>query len=82
LERSDNPDVDNLKSTGTLKAFANCRTFSGFYAFLVRFPMVLALLEPWAEISERLRRKFKLRHYRGFDLLPQIIIKVVKSANR
>ncbi|HKU73125.1 MAG TPA: hypothetical protein VJR02_04360, partial [Pyrinomonadaceae bacterium] len=26
-------------------------------------PRVLAALQPWAEISERLRRKFKLMHY-------------------
>jgi len=40
----------------TLKGFANCRTRSGLNDLVDLLPRVLATLEPWAEISERLRR--------------------------
>ena len=40
----------------TLKGFANCRTLSGFAAYFVAYPRVVAPLQPWAAISERLRR--------------------------
>jgi len=40
----------------TLKGFANCRTLSGLRWNLWFDPRVLAALEPWAGISERLRR--------------------------
>ena len=55
-----------LQFESTPKAFANCRTLSGFDGFPVEVPRVLAMLEPWAPISQRLRRihaKLKLMHY-------------------
>src|SRR5215212_2162335 len=63
LERSDNPGFAIEIRRETLKAFANCRTLSGFDGFPVEVPRVLAMLEPWAPISQRLRRNFKLCHY-------------------
>src|SRR5215204_5856670 len=44
---------------GTLKAFANCRTLSGFDGFPVKFPGFSRCSTPWAPISQRLRRKFQ-----------------------
>jgi len=43
------------KGTQTLKGFANRLTLSGFGRYLKSIPG-FSSLEPWAEISERLRR--------------------------
>jgi len=44
----------------TLKGFASLLTHSGFIGvFTLPIPRVLAALEPWAEISQRLRRTFE-----------------------
>src|SRR4051794_13588905 len=40
----------------TLKGFLARRTLSGFKAFALLVPRVVAALQPWAEISQRLRR--------------------------
>jgi len=40
----------------TLKGFAARGTLSGLNASLKLVPRVLAMLEPWAGVSERLRR--------------------------
>ena len=40
----------------TLKGFLPCRTLSGLIVDQMSNPMVVAALQPWAEISERLRR--------------------------
>jgi hypothetical protein len=63
--RNENPGYANNKMYSTLKGFANCLTLSGFGRDFKICPRVLATLEPWAEISERLRRfiQFKLMHY-------------------
>jgi len=50
----------------TLKGFANRLTLSGFGRDLNFCPRVLATLEPWAEISERLRRFIQIQT----DFLP------------
>ena len=50
------PWVICLNSRSTLKGFANRRTLSGFRRLFAADPRVLAALEPWADISERLRR--------------------------
>jgi len=56
LERSDNPGVNKSNKRKTLKGFDGRRTLSGFNQIFIRIPRVLAKLEPWAEISQRLRR--------------------------
>jgi len=57
LERSNNPGDEFPKCALTLKGFANRRTLSGFNDYFdVLIPRVVAALEPWAGISERLRR--------------------------
>jgi len=40
----------------TLKGFANRETPSGFSVYLNCYPRLSLALQPWAEISERLRR--------------------------
>jgi hypothetical protein len=47
----------------TLKGLGGWRTLSGFKTIYVPDPRVVATLQPWAEISERLRRNFKLMHH-------------------
>ena len=59
LERSDNPGGYVYNARPTLKGFANCRTLSGFHCLFVAIPGFSLRFEPWAEISERLRRKLK-----------------------
>jgi len=59
LERSDNPGDHIRKDKKTLKGFGNWRTLSGLIARYIGVPRVLAALEPWAEISERLRRLWR-----------------------
>jgi len=63
LERSDNPGTKQ-RNVLTLKGFLSRRTLTGLNRSFSSDPKVLAALEPWAEISERLRRNFKLTHYR------------------
>jgi len=45
----------DIKAFETLKGFANCRTLSGFHRSYNR-TQGCRKLQPWAEISERLRR--------------------------
>jgi hypothetical protein len=58
LERSDNPGNRNIRNGPTLKGLAahmpNPFRVGGELEYAI--PRVLAALEPWAEISERLRR--------------------------
>jgi len=51
----------------TLKGFANRRTPSGFERFYVNGPRVVAALQPWAQISERLRRS-SVRSYQEAEI--------------
>jgi hypothetical protein len=52
----------------TLKGLGGCRTPFGVpWLFEVLIPRVVATLQPWAEISERLRRTIS-----GFICLSQI----------
>src|ERR1051326_6729777 len=55
-----NPGVTNRKGVETLKAFANVVAFSQrfqrFSSFFFARPKVVAKLQPWASISQRLRR--------------------------
>ena len=48
------PWVESSNFAVTLKGFANCRALSGFDHFRHPYPKVVASLQPWAEISERL----------------------------
>src|SRR5215203_921042 len=67
LERSDNLGIDHKNNHLTLKGFANHLTLSGLNGDLKFVPGFSRTLEPWAEISERLRRShqnFKLMHVR------------------
>ena len=50
--------MSTLKCVSTLKGFANRGTLSGFIAILHSNPGFSLRFEPWAEISERLRRNF------------------------
>ena len=50
------PWVDHINGIQTLKGFANRRTLTGFSAFWIAVPGLSLSLQPWAEISERLRR--------------------------
>src|SRR5215213_8930434 len=72
FERSREPWGNNLKLHQTLKGLDSCRTLAGFVDYFCDLIPGLSLrLQPWAEISERLRRNFKLMHYlcvRGFCL--------------
>src|SRR5215212_1266195 len=52
----------------TLKGFANRRTLSGFNIMLCSQPRVVATLQPWAGISERLRRFTRFQLSRTFDV--------------
>ena len=63
LEHSDNPGIANNKTDPTLKGFVLRGTLSGFNASFLISPRVVAALQPRAEISERLRRIFKLNPY-------------------
>ena len=56
LERSDNPGIGNKYFLLTLKGFLTRQTLSGFIPSLYLFPRVVAVLQPRAGISERLRR--------------------------
>jgi hypothetical protein len=57
LERSDNPGIGELSNLGNPEGgSSNSEPFQGLVAILILCPRVLATLEPWAEISERLRR--------------------------
>src|SRR5215217_3904436 len=56
FERSENPGFSNIKVLRTLKGFVSCGTLSAFQSSLLSVPKVVAVLQPWAEISERLRR--------------------------
>ena len=53
---SDNPGYATQTNQKTLKGLANRLTLSGFFLFICTVPRVVAVLQPWAEISERLRR--------------------------
>jgi hypothetical protein len=54
LERSDNPGIRTSDTHGTLTGFR--LTLSGFRRKIKLCPRVLAMLEPWAGVSQRLRR--------------------------
>jgi hypothetical protein len=56
LERSDNSGINQEQFDKTLKGFLSPRTLSGLIIIFVLGPKVLAALETWATISERLRR--------------------------
>jgi hypothetical protein len=56
LERSDNPGIGIVKYSSTLKGFANCLTLSKGSVTITFSPRVVAALQPWARISERLWR--------------------------
>ena len=60
----------NSKSRPTLKGFGNWRTLSGLIWNLWFDPRVLALLEPWAGVSERLRRMKRLGLANAFGVNP------------
>jgi len=73
---SDNPGYPFQNTFYTLKGLDGWRTLTGFQFIVGLTPRVLAALEPWAKISERLRRisnctptlqncvtTFKLHHY-------------------
>src|SRR5215213_5227245 len=49
-----------IKKHETLKGFVNRRTLSGFSVYFGSTPKVVAMLQPWAEISERLRRTIRI----------------------
>jgi|ERR1043165_3568768 len=55
LERSDNPGKNQVFKL-TLKGFALGETLSGFKDSFWIDPRVVATLQPWAGVSERLRR--------------------------
>jgi len=57
---SDNPGYPFQNTFYTLKGLDGWRTLTGFQFIVGLTPRVLAALEPWAKISERLRRIFKL----------------------
>jgi hypothetical protein len=42
-----------------------------FNDYFVIYPKVVAALQPWAAISQRLRRNFKLMHYRLIGLFAE-----------
>jgi len=50
------PWVCDIKRIQTLKGFANCVTLSGLLLVYPTDPQGCRKLQPWAEISERLRR--------------------------
>ena len=52
--------------------------FQGLELFVMKFPRVLATLEPWAEISQRLRRFFKLNSSES-GKLPGLFYKFCKQ---
>jgi len=54
--RNENPGYANNKMYSTLKGFDVWRTLSGLERLLFDGPQGSRKLEPWAEISERLRR--------------------------
>jgi hypothetical protein len=65
LEQSDNPGIIDPKLFSNAESVAGL-TLSAFIGIVFSQPRVLAALEPWAEISERLRRNyqiFKLHHH-------------------
>jgi len=55
--RNENPGNRHTKGVLTLKGFRNWRTLSGFRRIWIHVPG-FSSLEPWAEISQRLRRIF------------------------
>ena len=55
LERSDNPGLAQIIYQ-TLKGFGGQQTLSGFLSIFNSSTQGSRYLEPWAEISERLRR--------------------------
>src|SRR5215208_52158 len=58
FERSENPGTYHSSRDQTLKGFAAALTLSGLNLTFGFIPRVVAALQPWAEISERLRRNF------------------------
>ena len=50
------PWEHNKQGVLTLKGFLSSRTLSGLITSLISYPGFCATLEPWAEISQRLRR--------------------------
>jgi len=60
FEAKQEPWGQQKKKQTTLTGFANRGTLSGLDRFNVLVPGLLLTLQPWAEISERLRRYFKL----------------------
>src|SRR5215208_4790331 len=56
FERSENPGTYHSSRDQTLKGFAAALTLSGLNLTFGFIPRVVAALQPWAEISERLRR--------------------------
>jgi len=56
LERSDNLGVNNTIFDQTLKGFEPKQTLSGLIRFFYKYPGLSLALQPWAEISQRLRR--------------------------
>src|SRR5215203_7537858 len=56
FERSENPGTYHSSRDQTLKGFAAALTLSGLNLTFGFISRVVAALQPWAEISERLRR--------------------------
>ena len=56
LECNDNPGYPIQIHALTLKGLGGWRTLTGFINCLGCAPRVVVALQPWAEISERLRR--------------------------
>src|SRR6185295_13884902 len=64
LERQRQPWVGHLTlATNPERVRQSPNPFRVNASFFIRAPRVLAVLEPWAEISERLRRNFKLTQF-------------------
>jgi len=63
LERSDNPGFAIENKTGTLKAFANCRTLSGFDRL---FDYVNPRLSLRSNLGLKLANAFGVFRYRFF----------------
>ena len=56
LERSDNPGIEYKKTIKPRRGSSLMRTLSGFTRLFLINPRVVAALQPWAGVSERLRR--------------------------
>jgi hypothetical protein len=56
------------KIVTTLKGFHGWRTLSGLERFLCLVPRVVAALQPWAAISQRLRRYRSIQNTNAFGV--------------